>query len=68
MTEPTTLTVELDVHTRSVRLAAVRAEELLEERTLPLRRGAGGPRDQLETGEQGAVLNSLHRRGHPPQC
>src|SRR5437667_6435248 len=31
----TTVTVGLDVHARSVRLAAVRAEELLEERTLP---------------------------------
>src|SRR5215216_6625748 len=31
----TTVTVGLDVHARSIRLAAVRAEELLEERTLP---------------------------------
>src|SRR5256886_5130495 len=31
----TTVTVGLDVHARSVRLAAVRADELLEERTLP---------------------------------
>ena len=31
----TTVAVGLDVHARSVRLAAVRAEELLEERTLP---------------------------------
>jgi transposase len=30
-----TVTVGLDVHARSIRLAAVRAEELLEERTLP---------------------------------
>jgi transposase len=30
-----TVTVGLDVHARSVRLAAVRADELLEERTLP---------------------------------
>ncbi len=31
----TTVTVGLDVHARSVRLAAVCADELLEERTLP---------------------------------
>src|SRR2546427_1013497 len=31
----TTVTVGLDVHAASVRLAAVRADELLEERTLP---------------------------------
>src|SRR5207244_10264770 len=31
----TTVTVGLDVHGRSIRLAAVRADELLEERTLP---------------------------------
>src|SRR2546427_530236 len=31
----TTVTVGLDVHARSMRLAAVRADELLEERTLP---------------------------------
>src|SRR5213080_3914620 len=31
----TTVTVGLDVHARSIRVAAVRAEELLEERTLP---------------------------------
>src|SRR3954453_4181404 len=30
-----TVTVGLDVHARSIRLAAVRADELLEERTLP---------------------------------
>ena len=35
MFESTTVTVGLDVHARSIRLAAVRAEELLEERTLP---------------------------------
>ena len=35
MFESTTVTVGLDVHARSVRLAAVRADELLEERTLP---------------------------------
>jgi transposase len=34
MVELTTLTVGLDVHPRSIRLAAVRADELLEERTL----------------------------------
>jgi transposase len=32
--ESTTVTVGLDVHARSIRLAAVRADELLEERTL----------------------------------
>jgi len=35
MFESTTVSVGLDVHARSVRLAAVRADELLEERTLP---------------------------------
>jgi transposase len=35
MVESTTVTVGLDVHARSIRFAAVRAEELLEERTLP---------------------------------
>src|SRR5215218_5345050 len=34
MRESTRVTVGLDVHARSIRLAAVRAEELLEERTL----------------------------------
>ena len=35
MYEDTTVTIGLDVHARSIRLAAVRADELLEERTLP---------------------------------
>ena len=35
MSEFTTVAVGLDVHARSIRLAAVRADELLEERTLP---------------------------------
>jgi len=35
MIESTTVTVGLDVHARSIRLAVVRADELLEERTLP---------------------------------
>src|SRR3954452_6940891 len=35
MVEFMTVTVGLDVHARSIRLAAVRADELLEERTLP---------------------------------
>src|ERR687895_136557 len=35
MVESTTVTVGLDVHARSIRLAAVRADELLEERTVP---------------------------------
>ena len=35
MQESRTVTVGLDVHARSIRLAAVRADELLEERTLP---------------------------------
>ena len=35
MHESMTVTVGLDVHARSIRLAAVRADELLEERTLP---------------------------------
>jgi transposase len=35
MHDSTTVTVGLDVHASSVRLAAIRADELLEERTLP---------------------------------
>jgi transposase len=35
MNESTTVTVGLDVHASSIRLAAVRADEVLEERTLP---------------------------------
>jgi transposase len=35
MIESTTVTVGLDVHARSIRLAAVRADELLAEQTLP---------------------------------
>jgi transposase len=35
MSESTTVTVGLDVHARSIRLAAVRADEVVEERTLP---------------------------------
>jgi hypothetical protein len=35
MVESMSVTVGLDVHAHSVRLAAVRADELLEERTLP---------------------------------
>ena len=35
MYEDTTVTVGLDVHARSIRLAAVRADELIDERTLP---------------------------------
>ena len=35
MIESTTVTVGLDVHARSIRLAAVRADALLEQRTLP---------------------------------
>jgi transposase len=35
VSESRTVTVGLDVHARSIRLAAVRADELLEERTLP---------------------------------
>jgi transposase len=35
MSESMTVTVGLDVHARSIRLAAVRADELLDERTLP---------------------------------
>ena len=35
MDEDTTVTVGLDVHARSIRLAAVRADELVAERTLP---------------------------------
>src|SRR2546426_9993778 len=35
MYDSTTVTIGLDGHARSIRLAAVRADELLEERTLP---------------------------------
>jgi transposase len=35
MSESTTVTIGLDVHASSVRLAAVRADQLLDERTLP---------------------------------
>ena len=35
MHESTTVTIGLDVHASSVRLAAVRGDELLDERTLP---------------------------------
>ena len=35
MNESTTVTVGLDVHARSIRLAAIRGDELLTERTLP---------------------------------
>ena len=35
MIESTAVSVGLDVQARSIRLAAVRADELLEERTLP---------------------------------
>jgi hypothetical protein len=35
MPESTTVTVGLDVHASSIRLAAVRADGLLDERTLP---------------------------------
>ena len=50
MSDSTTVTVGLDVHARSIRLAAVRADELLDERTLPydeeqLRAWAGRLRD-----------------------
>ena len=35
MSESTTVTIGLDVHASSVRLAAIRGDELLDERTLP---------------------------------
>src|SRR5262245_28612190 len=41
MFESRTVTVGLDVHARSIRLAAVRADELLEKRTLPYDHEAG---------------------------
>jgi hypothetical protein len=37
MSESMTVTIGLDVHAASVRLAAVRGDELLEERTAALR-------------------------------
>lgn len=40
MSESTTVTVGLDVHKTSIRVAAVRADELLDERTLPYDPGA----------------------------
>ena len=68
MIEPTTLTVELDVHARSAQLAAVRAEELLEERTLPYDEAQGVREIHWRLASRVPFLNSLHRRGHPPQC
>jgi hypothetical protein len=41
MSESMTVAVGLDVHARSIRLAAVRADELLEERRLPTSGAAG---------------------------
>src|SRR2546428_5982473 len=41
MYDSTTVTIGLDVHARSIRLAAVRADQLLEERTLPYDEEAG---------------------------
>ena len=35
MNESTTVTVGLDVHARSIRLAAIRGHQLVDERTLP---------------------------------
>ena len=58
MPDFTTVSVGLDVHARSIRLAAVRADELLEECTLPydegavegvLRRWLAGVRQIVET-------------------
>jgi hypothetical protein len=40
MREPTTVTVGLDVHARSIRLAVARADELLEERKRPYEKEA----------------------------
>ena len=40
MNESTTVTVGLDVHARSIRLDAIRADELLDERTLPYEKEA----------------------------
>jgi transposase len=75
MDDCTTVTVGLDVHARSVRLAAVRADELLEERTLPydeeavervLRRWPGA-RCCYEAGPTGFGLYR-HLRGRGIEC
>jgi hypothetical protein len=63
MFESTTVTVGLDVHARSIRLAAVSGDELLEERTLPydeeaverLLRRWPGARCCYEAGPTGSV-------------
>jgi transposase len=72
MSESTRVTVGLDVQARSIRLAAVRADELLEERTLPydeeaverLLRRWPGARCCYEAGPTGFGLNRhLTERG-----
>src|SRR6266446_6691441 len=72
MVESTTVSVGLDVHARSIRLAAVCADELLEERTLPydeeaverLLRGWRGVRCCYEAGPTGfGLYRHLVERG-----
>ena len=75
MMESTTVTVGLDVHARSIRVAAVRADELLEERTLPYDEGAverllrrwPGVRCCYEAGPTGFGLQR-HLAGHGIDC
>lgn len=75
MYESTTVTAGLDVHARSIRLAAVRADELVEERTLPydeeqverLLRRWPGVRCCYEAGPTGFGLYR-HLVGHGIDC
>ena len=55
-----TVTVALDVHAASIRLAAVRADELLEERALPYDPEASSGRSVAGRGRAAAT-----RRGRP---
>ena len=55
-----TVTVALDVHKASVRLAAVRADELLDERTLPYDHAAVG-----RAARAGRGRGSATRRDRP---
>jgi hypothetical protein len=50
MSNTTAVTVGLDVHARSVRLAALREDELLEERTLPYDHTANRASDRALAG------------------
>jgi hypothetical protein len=67
MVESTTVTVGLDVHARSIRLAAVRADELLDERTLPYDHAAVGRAVSRWPGAAGLLRGGTDRlRPLPP--